>query len=57
MEARGDPIGATAVYQVSEMVLQLRGRAGKNQVREAKIGMMSSVGGAGSTVITHILGI
>lgn len=57
LKARGHPIGATALYQVSEMVLQLRGRAGKNQVREAKIGMMSSVGGAGSTVITHILGI
>ena len=56
LKARGHPIGATALYQVSEMVLQLRGRAGKNQVREAKIGMMSSVGGAGSTVITHILG-
>lgn len=57
LKARGHPIGATALYQVSEMVLQLRGRAGKNRVREAKIGMMSSVGGAGSTVITHILGI
>jgi hypothetical protein len=37
------------------MVLQLTGRAGKNQLRGAELGMMQSVGGAGTTVITHIL--
>ncbi|GMR09189.1 MAG: thiolase domain-containing protein [Anaerolineae bacterium] len=57
LKARGHPIGATALYQASEIVLQLTGRAGKNQVRGAEIGMMQSVGGAGSTVITHILGV
>ncbi len=57
LKARGHPIGATALYQASEIVLQLTGRAGKNQVHEAKIGMMQSVGGAGTTVITHILGV
>ncbi|MFQ5942269.1 MAG: beta-ketoacyl synthase N-terminal-like domain-containing protein [Anaerolineales bacterium] len=57
LKARGHPIGATALYQVSEIVLQLTGRAGKNQVRGAEIGMMQSVGGAGTTIITHILGV
>jgi acetyl-CoA C-acetyltransferase len=54
LKARGHPIGATALYQACEMVLQLTGRAGKDQVRNAEVGMMQSVGGAGTTVITHI---
>lgn len=57
LKARGHPIGATALYQACEIVLQLTERAGKNQVRNAKIGLMQSVGGAGSTVITQILGL
>jgi acetyl-CoA C-acetyltransferase len=57
LKARGHPIGATALYQACEIVLQLTERAGKNQVRNASIGMMQSVGAAATTVITHILGI
>ncbi|MEK6587786.1 MAG: thiolase domain-containing protein, partial [Chloroflexota bacterium] len=57
LKARGHPIGATALYQACEMVLQLTGRAGKNQLRKAELGMTQSVGGAGTTVITHILGV
>jgi acetyl-CoA C-acetyltransferase len=57
LKARGHPIGATALYQACEMVLQLTGRAGKNQLRSAELGMMQSVGGAGTTVITHILAV
>lgn len=57
LKARGHPIGATAIYQVCEVVSQLTGSAGKNQLRDPKIGMMQSVGGAGTTVITHLLGI
>lgn len=56
LKARGHPIGATALYQACEIVLQLTERAGKNQIRNPKIGMMQSVGGAGSTLITHIFG-
>jgi acetyl-CoA C-acetyltransferase len=55
LKARGHPIGATALYQACEIVLQLTGRAGKNQVKSAEVGMMQSVGGAATTVITHIL--
>ena len=57
LKARGHPIGATALYQACEIVLQLTDRAGKNQVRNATIGMMQSVGAAATTVITHIFGI
>ena len=38
LKARGHPIGATAIYQACEIVLQLTGRAGNNQVRNAKVG-------------------
>jgi len=57
LKARGHPIGATGLYQVCEIVLQLTERAGENQVRNAEIGMMQSVGGAASTVLTHIFGV
>ncbi|HJS28656.1 MAG TPA: thiolase domain-containing protein [Anaerolineales bacterium] len=57
LKARGHPIGATALYQACEITLQLTGRAGKNQIRNPKLGMLQSVGGVASTVITHVFGI
>ncbi len=54
LKARGHPIGASALYQACEIVLQLSNSAGKNQVKGAKTAMMQSVGGAASTLITHI---
>lgn len=57
LKARGHPIGATGLYQACEIVLQLTGRAGENQVQSAEIGMMQSIGGAASTVLTHIFGV
>ena len=55
LKARGHPVGATGVYQVVEVVQQLRGLAGANQVPNARIGMAQNIGGSGATVITHIL--
>jgi len=55
LKARGHPVGATGVYQIVDAVTQLRGTAGKNQVKDATIAMAQNVGGAGTTVITHIL--
>ena len=55
LKARGHPIGASGVYQVTEAVQQLRGEAGKNQVPNAKIGMTQSLGGVAATAVTHIL--
>ncbi|HEX9926086.1 MAG TPA: beta-ketoacyl synthase N-terminal-like domain-containing protein [Anaerolineae bacterium] len=57
LKARGHPIGATALYQTCEIVLQLIGRAGKNQVKNADLALLQSVGGAASTVLTHIFGL
>ena len=54
LKARGHPIGASGVYQVVEVVQQLRGEAGANQI-EAHLGMAQSLGGTGATAITHIL--
>ncbi|HHS98030.1 MAG TPA: thiolase domain-containing protein [Chloroflexi bacterium] len=55
LKARGHPVGATGVYQIVEVVQQLRGEAGDNQVPDARIGMAQNIGGSGATVITHIL--
>jgi len=55
LKARGHPVGATGVYQIVELVSQLRGQAGANQVLHAEIGMAQNIGGSGATVITHIL--
>lgn len=57
LKARGDPIGATGVAQIVELVTQLRGEAGKRQVSDAKYGLAQSVGGTGSTVVMHLLGV
>lgn len=55
LKARGNPWGATGVYQAVEAVLQLRGEAGKNQLPNAKRAMIQCLGGPASTVATHIL--
>ena len=55
LKARGHPVGATGVYQVVEVVQQLRRQAGPNQVANARLGMAQNIGGSGATVITHIL--
>jgi acetyl-CoA C-acetyltransferase len=57
LKARGNPVGATGVYQIVELVEQLRGQAGVNQVKGARLGMAQSIGGTGGTVITHILAV
>ncbi|MCC6606451.1 MAG: thiolase domain-containing protein [Anaerolineae bacterium] len=57
LKARGHPIGATALYQTAEIVQQLTGQAGQNQVQNARIGLLQSVGGAAATVLTHVFGI
>ncbi len=56
LKARGHPVGATGLYQVAEVVQQLRGEAGRTQVANARVGMTQNIGGSGATVITHIFG-
>jgi acetyl-CoA C-acetyltransferase len=55
LKARGHPVGATGIYQIVEVVQQLRGQAGATQVDGAKIGLAQNIGGSGATIVTHIL--
>lgn len=55
LKARGHPVGATGMYQIAEVVQQLRGEAGAAQVDGARIGMAQNIGGSGATIVTHIL--
>jgi acetyl-CoA C-acetyltransferase len=56
LKARGHPVGATGLYQLVEVVQQLRGEAGATQVPDPCIGMAQNIGGSGSNIIIHILG-
>jgi acetyl-CoA C-acetyltransferase len=55
LKARGHPVGATGIYQIVEIVQQLRGECTDTQVGGAKIGMTQNIGGSGATILTHIL--
>ena len=55
LKARGHPVGATGVAQIAEITDQLRNRADKRQVKDAKYGLAQSVGGTGSAVVVSIL--
>jgi acetyl-CoA C-acetyltransferase len=54
-KARGDTVGAGGVYQVVELVRQLRGEAGAAQVAGARVALAQCLGGVGATAVTHIL--
>jgi len=56
LKARGHPVGATGVYQIAEAYLQLTGKAGKNQVRDAEYAVTQNVGGVDTTSAVHVLG-
>jgi acetyl-CoA C-acetyltransferase len=55
LKSRGNPAGASGIYQAVEASLQLRDAAEANQVADAKVAMIQNMGGLGSTVATHIL--
>ena len=55
LKARGHPVGATGMYQLAEVVLQLRGEAGETQVPHPEFGLTQNIGGSGSNIVTHIL--
>lgn len=55
LKARGHPVGATGMYQILEVVQQLRGECGVTQVEGARVGMAQNIGGSGATILTHIL--
>lgn len=55
LKARGHPVGATGMYQIAEIVQQLRGEAGENQIPDARVGMAQNIGGSGSNIVTQII--
>lgn len=55
LKARGHPLGATGVAQVAELVWQLRGEAGKRQVKDPKTGLMVNFGGFGNNIVSIIV--
>jgi acetyl-CoA acetyltransferase len=58
--SRGHPIGASGLAQIYELVTQLRGEAGKRQVRNPRIALTENGGGTlglgEAAVVIHILG-
>jgi acetyl-CoA C-acetyltransferase len=54
LKSKGHPVGATGVAQVVEIVEQLRGAAGKRQVKNARIGLTQNMGGSGASSVVHI---
>ncbi len=59
--AKGHPVGATGVAQICEIFWQLRGEAGKRQVKDPKIGLTENGGGMirneAAAMSIHILGV
>jgi acetyl-CoA C-acetyltransferase len=55
LKSKGHPVGATGVAQVVEAVTQLRGEAGKRQIKNAKTALTQNMGGSGASCIIHIL--
>lgn len=55
LKARGNPLGATGVYQIVEVAQQLRGQAEACQIPEARIGMVQNLATTGATAVTHVL--
>jgi acetyl-CoA C-acetyltransferase len=55
LKSKGHPVGATGVAQAIEIVHQLRGDAGKRQVKNAKVGMTQNMGGSGGSSVVHIM--
>lgn len=50
--SKGHPLGATGLAQCTELVEQLRGRAGRRQVEGARIGLQHNLGLGGACVLT-----
>ncbi|KPJ49921.1 acetyl-CoA acetyltransferase [candidate division TA06 bacterium DG_26] len=55
LKAKGHPVGATGVAQAIEIFEQLRGNAGKRQVKNARVGLIQNMGGSGGSSVVHIL--
>jgi len=50
--SKGEPVGASALGQIYEAVVQLRGQAGQRQVANAKVGLAHVRGALGHSCVT-----
>ena len=50
--SKGEPVGASALGQVFEVVSQLRGRCGPRQVEGARVGLTHALGAGGNCSVT-----
>ncbi|MFE6157786.1 lipid-transfer protein [Streptomyces sp. NPDC056486] len=50
--SKGHPLGATGLAQCTELVRQLRGRAGARQVEGARLALQHNIGLGGAAVVT-----
>jgi acetyl-CoA C-acetyltransferase len=55
LKARGNPGGATGIYQAVEATLQLRSQAGANQVPGARRALIQCLAGPASSAVAHVL--
>mgnify|MGYP000225527918 CR=1 FL=1 len=55
LKGRGNPVGATGLYQIAELWLQLKGRGGLNQVEGCRIGVAQNIGGVDTTSVVTVL--
>jgi acetyl-CoA C-acetyltransferase len=55
LKARGNPIGATGLYQLAEITMQLQGKAGDHQVENAEYGVAQNMGGMASICAVNVL--
>ncbi|MEM4165521.1 MAG: beta-ketoacyl synthase N-terminal-like domain-containing protein [Nitrososphaerales archaeon] len=55
LKGRGHPVGATGIYQIIELWLQLKGRGNANQVKGCRIGVAQNIGGVDTTSVVSVL--
>ncbi len=56
LKAKGHPIGATGLAQITEIVSQLRGQSGKRQVNDVEIGLTQNLSGFATHHVVNIFG-
>ncbi|WP_010916387.1 thiolase domain-containing protein [Thermoplasma volcanium] len=56
LKAKGNPLGATGVSQFFEAYLQLKGKAGQRQVKDARYALLHNMAGTGATSVVHVVG-
>ena len=56
LKAKGHPVGATGAAMVVEIYKQIRGQAGRHQIKDVEVGLTHNVGAAGATVAVQVYG-